>query len=259
MRNISFVVILITLIQSSWADTATPYPIDGPLGGVPSPHTEFVLNLVRNGPSPGLPHPVSPNIPIYLRKISTPNSPYYIGLEQVIMIRAPLEKVAAVLDDFSHYQDLLVGFKDIHVSQQDGNQFLIHYEQIIPVFFIPNVKYEMIFRVDDTKPGRKIYRYQLKSPTKVKTSDGMAWIENVSKSSNELPLVRYVKYDFFDAEWGVLKTIKPGAIWKNSVEAFFLADVAIALKAEHPDWEYSKVRSEAEKLLERFPLESVLK
>src|SRR4051812_27829920 len=92
-----------------------PFPIDLALSGPASRYTPAILRLIRAWPlrpAPGLPDP--DGNPVQMKCVETPGNERFVGVEQRMSIAAPLAAVAAVLDDFEHYQDLSPGFKDIH-------------------------------------------------------------------------------------------------------------------------------------------------
>lgn len=234
--------------------TANAHEIDENLPGPSSPYTALILDLLHHWPPRQIQEssPEDSN-PVHLRCIETQGQRFYIGLEQTMTINASLQSVEKVMDGFDHYQELFDGFDDIHVVSRDSNRFRIFWEQHIPLFFIPNIKYETWYLVDNTHPNRVIYRYQLAQSGKIKTNDGLIVIENAGPNKT-----RYIEYDFFDAEWGILKDISPGRIWTDSVEGIYLSDVAIRLKAEHPDLSYSKIVEESKRTLKQFPIEGAI-
>jgi hypothetical protein len=145
---------------------------------------------------------------------------------------------------------LFPDFDDVHVVSRDGNKVLTFWEQHIPVFFIPNVKYEVIYLIDGKAGSRRVYRYQLAKESHLRKNDGMIVIEPDGPSGT-----RYTEYDFFDADWGPLTTFAPGGIWKNAVEGVVLSDLAIRLKSEHGDWSYKQIARESRRILDRHPVE----
>lgn len=236
---------------------ALKFAIEGPLGGVESAYAPILTGKIHGWPPAEVQedakNPGTDGNPIRLQCIETPGNRFYIGLEQHMRVNAPIEKVAAVIDDFAHYKELFPDFDDIHVVSREGNRILTFWEQHIPVFFIPNVKYEVIYLVDDSRPDRRIYRYQLAKENHIKKNDGMIVIEADGPTRT-----RYTEYDFFDADWGPLTTFAPGKIWGNAVEGIYLSDLAIQLKSEHPDWSYKQIAKESRKVLDRYPVDSAV-
>ena len=157
-------------------------PMDFELDGVKSPYTPYVIKLIKNLPAipvkKSLDLSASSN-PVQLECFETPGNRDYIGVKQTMIVQASLNKVEAVLDDFNHYKDLFPDFEDVHVVSQDRNQVLIAWEQRIPVFFLPNIKYQSLYVFEKPSPNRKIYRYQLKEAGKIKMSDGLIVIDSI--------------------------------------------------------------------------------
>ncbi len=234
------------------------HSIDEKLEGPESIYTNYILNLIRVWPKDSfVAQENSPN-PVQLQCIETIGNPYYIGLEQFMRVNAPLGRVEEILDDINHYKDLFPGFDDIHIVSQQENKILTYWEQHVPFFFVPNVTYQVLYLTDKTSSHRKIYRYKLKNSKNLKTNDGVIIIEEDSPVAVNTPRTRYTEYDFFDADWGIVKTVAPGRIWKDSVEGIYLSDVAIKLMAEHPRWSFKQVKEESQKILELFPVNKAI-
>lgn len=264
MSATSRIVVIVSAIwigSAAHADSqsgALQFKVDGPLGGVESAYAPILNRKIRSWPPAEVTEATKAlftpeTTPVRIECIETPGNRFYIGLIQHMQVKAPVAKVAAVLDDFSHYKELFPDFDDIHVVSREGNKTLTFWEQHIPVFFIPNVKYEVIYVVDGSNPDREFYRYELSKENHIKRNDGLIVIEADGPSAT-----RYTEYDFFDADWGPLTTFAPGRIWKDSVEGMFLSDLAIGLKAEHPEWSYKQIAKESRKQLERFPVEPAI-
>lgn len=267
MRPFALALILLSQIPSfvAVAEVATSpippaqlkYPIEGTLGGVESGYTPFLVREIQTEgwqkSGSEFSHELLAGQPLRIQCVEKEGNRFYIGLVQDMVIEAPLQKVAAVLDDMDHYKDLFPDFDDIHAVSRDGNRILTFWEQHIPVFFIPNVKYQVIYQVEGNRPDRRIYRYQLDKVGHIKNNDGMIVIYSDGPTRT-----KYVEYDFFDADWGPLTTFAPGRIWRDSVEGIYLSDIAIRMKAEHPDWSYKQISKESRKVLEQHPVDSCL-
>jgi hypothetical protein len=181
--------------------------------------------------------------PLTLTCIATANEDKYVGMLQRTTIRAGISVVEEILDDVAHYRDLFPGTVDVQVvpGSRYGNRFVTAWEQHVPVFFLPNVTYELAHQVDKTTPGRAVYRYKLRRGDKLTASDGMVVLDAVGPATTQ-----FTEYDFFNARWGPL----PAAlVWRESLQGAFLSDVAIKLKAENPGWSYDRIASEGERLI----------
>jgi len=246
------------LTLATWG--SSPYPIDAPLPGPTSQYTQKLIELLKNWPPKILDYASSsldPN-PVHMACIGTPEDFFFIGIEQWMWIDAPIQTVTAVMDDMNHYQKMFPDYDDIHIVSTDRNKIVTFWEQHIPLF--PNVKYEVTYIRDESKPGMKIYRYQLLKSSKLINNDGIIVLESMSDGGKIR--TRYTEYDFYNANWGLLKTIAPTRIWKESAEGIYLSDIAIKLKAEHfddPSWTYQRISRESKNILEHFPVDNTLK
>jgi len=235
------------------------FPIETPLDGPKSIYTDYLLNLLSSWPHTAAKSEVSakdPN-PVQLQCLETPGNPFYIGLRQIMIVDAPLSRVAAVLDDIDHYKEIFPGYDDIHVVSRDRNRILTTWEQHIPIFFVPNIRYQLSYIVDSSS-NRRIYRYQLKDGDHLKSNDGMIVIEAIPSKLPAHPQTLYKEYDFIDADWGVLKSIAPEKIWKATVEGIYLSDLGIKLKAENNNWPSEEIISKSQKLLNQYPVDSAI-
>ena len=234
---------------------AFSFPKEAPLPGPQSLYSPLLLQLHRQGVLKNIHYPrAQDNPPLQVKCLETPGSEFYVGLQQLMAISAPLKAVEEVVSDLNHYADLFSGFQKIEIIQKEDNLWTSDWEQIVPIFFIPNIKYQMFYLVDQSLPQRIVYRYKLKESDSLRTFDGLIILESLTDHET-----RYTEYDFYDADYGPLTFLAPGRIWKDGVQGFIQSDFAIKLKAEHPDWSYSKIKQQAASLTEAFPLDEVLK
>ena len=154
-------------------------------------------------------------------------------------IDAPLSATEKVLDDVPRYKDLFPDVVDVHVlpGSRDGQRYVTVWEQRVPVFFLPNVIYELANLVDKSTPGLRVYRYKLRRGGSMLASDGMVVLEALGLEST-----RFTEYDFFNAQWGPLPT---SVVWRESLRGAFVSDIAIKLRAENPRWSVERVATEA--------------
>ena len=178
---------------------------------------------------------------IALRCWTTAGNELYIGVEQHLEIQASVAAVKAVLDDMDHYAEIFSGFSDIHILNRDGARSFSYWEQTVPLPFVPNVKYEMIYQTQSPSDTRHVYRYQLRRPSKVLRSDGFI----VIAASPDGRKTSFTEYDFFDAEWGSAKVFGPRRLWSSAVEDLALSDFGIKFRTENPKWSGHKVRSQS--------------
>lgn len=242
---IAFLGSLLSLVASQFGFAAEGIP-----SGVEGPYTRTVIQLLKSATPSNSKRPSPPfsfsttDGKVALQCWETPNKPYLIGVKQELTIHAPVARVEAVLDDLDHYAEIFPGFEDIHFLKKDKDVWTTYWEQKIPLFFVPNVKYEMIYWVDKHLADRKTYRYQLKNAGSIVSSDGMVVIESLDPTST-----RYTEYDFFEADWGPAKVLGLGRIWRESVEGLILSDLGVAFKAENPGWDSKRILEESKKKL----------
>lgn len=222
--------------------------------GVVSPYSPLIEAVAREWPPENFDEHKQEGEPLRIRCLETPGSPDYVGAEQYMEIQAPFEKVASILDDIDHYSSLFPDFDAIKVVSKEKDYWITFWEQHIPLFFVPNLKYEMIYWIDRSRKDRALYRYRLRSPTKLKLSDGVIGIDSLGPTRT-----RYIEYDFFEGDWGILKSLAPGRVWKDSIEGLYLSDAAIKIKAEQPEKKDEDIRALAKAWLEKYPVEDLIK
>lgn len=219
------------------------------LGGVESRYSTQIERLANEA----LKDPVTHG-PLELRCWTTPGDDYYVGVEQRMEIGAGLRSVATIMDDMNHYKDLFPGFEDIHISGREGGSIFTFWEMRIPIPFVPNIKYEMIYKVGSPSDSQRLYLYQLRAPGKLTASDGFVVLSGDGANNTH-----YIEYDFVNAHWGAAKIFGARKLWKTSVEDIVLADVAIKLKAENPAWTYARVRRELKKRVDNEEIAECVK
>jgi hypothetical protein len=179
--------------------------------------------------------------------LSSVSDDRYVGMLQQMTVEAPLVAVEGVIDDVARYKDLFPGVVDVHVlpGSRNGQRYVTVWEQRVPVFFLPNVIYELANLVDKTSPDVRIYRYKLRRGGSMLASDGMVVLEALGPEST-----RFTEYDFFNAQWGPLPA---SVVWRESLRGAFVSDTAIKLLAENPHWSVERVATQAG---QRFEAES---
>lgn len=213
---------------------AAPYPLDGRLPGVETPSSAWVRAAVKAWT------PAKPPAALTLQCWTVPGAPSVIAVRQTMPIAAPIEQVAAIVEDFAHYVDL---YPDLAATERvkgsdDQNRFVLFTEQQIPVF--PNVKVFNTWQVDRPAPGRVVYRYQLKEKTTgLNGNDGFVVLESTGPASTA-----FTEVDFIDTDPG---PIPESTVWRLTLEGIYRSDLALKLKAEHPGWSYAQIQQAREK------------
>ena len=210
---------------------------DEALEGHDSPYSGWVAHVLRHWPASS-PQPTG-SASLKMTCISTPSDSGYVGMLQQMIISAPLAAVESVLDDIPHYKDIFPGVVDARVlhGSSSGDRFVTAWEQRVPVFFLPNVNFELAHVVDRTVAGMRAYRYKLRKGSAVVASDGIAVLESLGAN-----VTRFTAYDFLNARWGLLPS---SAVWRESLRGTFVTDIAIRLRAENPGWTGKRVADES--------------
>jgi hypothetical protein len=182
-------------------------------------------------------------VPVELTCVATAEQDNYVGMLQRTTIHADISVVERILDDVAHYKDLFPGIEDVHIlpGSRIGNRYVTVWEQRVPVFFVPNLSFELDYLIDRSIPGRSVYRYKLRRSSELIASDGMVVLEASGHQATQ-----FTEYDFFHARTGPLPT---PLVWRESLRGAFLSDLAIKLKAENASWSYRRIASEAERLI----------
>ncbi|MBI3554746.1 MAG: hypothetical protein HY074_00620 [Deltaproteobacteria bacterium] len=232
------------------------FPIDTRVPGPTSRYTPAILALIRGWHLRPAQKPSEDGNPVQMKCVETAGNERFVGVEQSVLIAAPVARVAAVLDDFDHYKDLSPGFKDIHVVARDGNMTQTFWEKSIPFFFMPNMKYAMTYLSDRSAPARVMYRYQLKESEQLRSADGLIVAENGGgRMANAV--TQFTRFDYIDPSLGIFASAPVGTVWQNSLEDIYLSSAGIKLKAEHASWSYEKIVEQAKSWLEEYPVAAV--
>lgn len=225
---------------------AAPYALDAPLPGPDSQATAWVRQTLLAWPPPS--RAAKPPSDVIVACLTTPGRTSMVGVWQEAAIAAPLAQVAALVDDFGKYPELYPDLAKVQVvpGSVDANRFLVAWENIVPVFFIPNVKYETTYVVDRSA-ARVAYVYKLKAKGTVQATDGFVVLEALGPAQT-----RFTEVDFVDADFG---PVGAAAAWTLTATGFYRSDVALKLKAEHPTWPHAQAKAEALRVQPAVPLE----
>ena len=237
------------------------YPLDTAIPGPSGPYSKWLIHSLKNWPTASVHFltdaahpPTASSNPVEIICLAKPGELNAIGAGQRMRIEAPLAAVEAVVDAIDQYQSLFPGYKQVRVESRNGNRWLTFWEQIVPIFFVPNVKYEMDYLLSKPSPTRKIYRYQLHQKNTLKYSDGAIVLEALGPSATQ-----YTEFDFFDADWGIAASFGGDRIWSDSIESLYLSDLGIKLKAENPSWSEKKAAETAKTYLKRYEIRDMVK
>ncbi len=178
--------------------------------------------------------------------LATPGKPFLVGLAHAIKINAPIEKVLETFEDFPQYAELFSGLKKVEVTSRSesgktSETVTLKFESEIPVPFVPNKIYSILYTKKKSLPDEVIYKFQIYKHEDFNGLDGLVIIKKIT------PLeTYYYEIDFLDAKWGILEKISPKMIWKQSVTDFIQGDFALKFRAENFSKPLKKVKREAE-------------
>ena len=224
----------------AFVSCASAQPAMGRLEGIESAYTEYLAQVLEHW---AWAHAEAPEAgPVAITCLATAHADGYIGMRQVANIHAPLSVVESVLDDIDHFKDLFPDTVDVHVlpGTQAGPRFATAWVQRAPIFFMPDINYEMSHLVDKTTPERAVYRYKLRRGDRLIASDGLVVLEATGPATTQ-----FTEYDFFNGHWDLIPT---WIVWRESLRGAFHSDLAIKLKAENPTWSYARIAAEAKRL-----------
>jgi hypothetical protein len=249
--KIGFLSLIPFLLGLFSAQAEEKHSVSTALTGVKSQYSDRLTQLIKNWPTKRSALMGQQKAPIEFKCLETQGNDLYIGIEQVMNVSAPLDRVIKIVDDIDSYKDIFPQFKDVKIESKDSNLLVTFWEQIVPFPLVPNIKYRMLYLSNRVSPKRYVYRYQLKEPGEIKTSDGVIILEELGPAST-----RYTEYDFYDANWGIATVFGKNRIWHDNAEGMLLSDLAFRIKAENPSFSADKVVSETTTLLKRVDLDS---
>lgn len=230
-RRLCRIGIIAFLSLSAWADS--PYELKNG-AGVTSRYTPVLVKMLNEWSK----RPAIEPLVAY----RTPDADFYIGIGHQVVIDAPLEKAKVMLDDMDNFIHYYPGYKKIRVTKREPAFWESEWEQIIPVFFVPNIDFKLIHWTD-AKPDRIVTRYQMKESEDLKSCDGIIVLERKGDHTH------YEEYMFADTDLGILKTLAPNQIWLDTIRDLHLAAIGLKLRTENPDWDFPKIRTSARAML----------
>jgi hypothetical protein len=228
------------------------YPIQDPIPlAKESIYSKKIYKVLKDWPPSYIPKGFDQAHPIWIRAVRTKGNSDYIGVVKKVFIPVALEKVAALMESFEKYKEIFPEVVEVKITERQANYVYTHWERESPAFFVPNIKYDQVYAIDNRSPDRKIYRYQLISGNSVNFSDGLVVLERVQEGTI------LTAWDFFEGNFGLAKTFAEGHIWKRVMQGTVRADLSFIAKAEHPSWTLKQIEEASKKLMEDQSLDSV--
>ncbi|MGZ3787380.1 MAG: hypothetical protein ACXVLQ_02590 [Bacteriovorax sp.] len=167
---------------------------------------------------------------IGLTCLETNESKLYIGLWHGLAINSKLLEAAKVLEDFEKYSEVFEGIENSKVIKKtDSDKWIVEFENKSPVFFLPNIHYQMEYALSPVTNGR-LYKYHLSTlyqQNNITFSDGLILLKEENGKT------KFYELDFFNANWGVAGKIAGSNIWRDSVKELAVSDFELKFKAEN--------------------------
>ncbi len=237
MRYISFISYFAIFLNTGYA--IAPYP-DGPVNDYTRllEKTEAEWTATAAAGKTGL-----SLAGLTLECVRHPDHAFYIGTKVTAVIQASLGAVEKVVDNVAGYNEIFFGFEEIKKSETLADGWTVFWHRAVPVPFIPDLRYEVVYKNSKDNPNRKTYRYQMKEKIDLlKGLDGLIVLEALTPSQTHL-----TQFLFIDAKYGPMQFFAPAKIWADAIRDVYLANVGIQLRAENPGWPKEKLREEAQK------------
>ena len=159
------------------------------LGGVKGKYSDWLDELLRSKSYEALvkdPSPQNPE-PVTVTCLDTPGDKYYIGVVQNMRVKASLEKLRAVVEDFGSYDQLFPDYAKINVVSREGNRVLTFWENKIPVFFIPNVRYRHDLSARSERPEHENFSLSARKKGQSYRKRRIHRVDEAQRNRNPLP------------------------------------------------------------------------
>ncbi len=234
--------ILISLQSHAW-DLHT-------LGGVDSDYTKALIDYLK-APSEIITEMNDENR-VGIRCFSYPKNEYYIGAAQFYKVATTVDKLEKLLLQFADYPKWFDGLVSASATLESEHRSLVSFEQYVPVPFVSNIKYKMIYEVE-ASGDQHLIRYQFSSGKTMKTYDGFVLLKKDGESHTQV-----VEYDFIDADWGPAKVMGKSSIWTESITGMVQTDLALKLRAENSDLSDKEVMKQSKASAKKTDIQSCL-
>lgn len=190
---------------------------------------------------------------INVQCLVTASDQYYFAAKQELFINANANKIASVIEDFTHYSNLFDNIQQAKIVYADADLTTVFYDEKLP-FFLPNIKHHLNHYIEDKLPMEKDYLHKLKDGDVVQFSDGFSKVRQISQNKCYI-----LEYDFIKPELGILENFPLSMLWEKFVNGIILQDLLIKYRTENPTWDYEKIKSESENKLKTIDVEQIIK
>jgi hypothetical protein len=208
------------------------------LEGVNSPYSELLKTYFQSDALKKR----TPAASLTIECLQTENDMLYIGIQQEFIVKAPLSRLVAVLEDFNNYPAMFEDVVKAAFTKKSDGYYTLWQEQKIPVPFVSNIKYSQSYYIESAPKSRR-YLYKLLEGKDFKYNDGMIQITKLN--DNECS---FYEVDFVYGDWSVIGKIANDTVWKSAVKGAIVSNMTIKIRAENPDWSMDKVKDEAHRI-----------
>jgi hypothetical protein len=175
----------------------------------------------------------------------TNNNSLLIGLAHQVLIHAPMDQVVKVFEDYDSYADYFEPLTKSTLVKTESTKdvSVIDFVSEVPIPFVPDTHYRMIYKTELNQDAQKIYSFHLVKSKDLTSLDGLSVIKKITSSDT-----LYEELDFMDADWGVAKTLAPTSIWTDSIKDMINSDYALKIHTEEPSANRHDVKDRARKM-----------
>jgi hypothetical protein len=182
------------------------------------------------------------------------DNPLYIGIQQEIIINAPVSRVISVFDNYDDFPNLyeeVISAKVI--SRPSDNSYTLVQEFKHPLIFMSNIKMTTSFQTSKNSQKEKRYLYKLISGNLVKFNDGVVILNEVNNSTH------YFELSFVDGDLPIVGKLAHDTVWSTAVKDTVKPNLVLKLRSEYPDWSFKKINIEAENMLKSIDIKTIVK
>jgi hypothetical protein len=218
-----------------------------PPAAIESYYTPRIMNFLKVWPSPyGKEYDAGP---VFLRAIKTPGRPRYVGMLKHYVVGASLQQVVDFTDRIEDATRVWGDIISVTVLERGENRALVEWVRPRPTFFMPDIRYKMLYTWDKSVPGRVVYRHQLVSGNALFYQDDLVVLEETGPSRTRLTIL-----NFFEPDMGPFGGLVTPVLWSSSMQSSYRDDVAFLSHWAHPTWTVKQLREEADRALDMFPV-----
>lgn len=223
------------------------------LGGIESLYSNEIAKRLSTKPTSQFDFSKIDKDSLNIQALASPGNEYYVGFELTMHVNTSIDRVSKVIEEFDDYVNYFPDYKEIRTIEKSDGRWVTYWEQVVPVFFIPNIKFQLIHERRMINPNYISYRYQLKEANLLSACDGIIFLEAAS------PNTKYTEYSFSETKTGIIRMAGVNAIWHDSFKGYYLSTMGVKLRSENPTWEFKKIIDESSLRFKKVNVDDILK